>query len=251
MGQTMPNPLILNAEQEHTRLRLAVVLLLGLTFILLFTLIRALLQTGPETLASFSLTLACLLATPLALGIVWGIEQWLKRVWPSGYRLVLDEAGLVVEQPEREAVRFARGEGVNYLGWFFKLRGYKRGGRERRAPESWCCLACQVQQADQILIVYAYAPAKQAEAIAQTYAGPFRFHAITPADVYGQKGLAGRLQAPTRPESFPAQILSGKDGRYWLAEQRRWREGLELPPKEFSLFLNYLQSGLLPVAGSQ
>ena len=250
MGQSTPAPRILNAEQEHARLRFAVVLLLGLSFVLLFSVIRAWLQTGSELLVSFSLSLSCLLATPLALGISWAAEQWLKRVWPSGYRFLLDEAVLVVEQPEAEPIRFTKGESLSHLAWYFSLRGYKRGGRERRVSENWFCLACQLRQAEQSVIVYTYAPAAETEQLRQKYADSRPFHKISPPEVYEQKGLAGRWQPPSRPESIPAQVLSGKNGRYWLAEQRRWREGLELPPKEFSLFLNYLQSGLLPVAGS-
>lgn len=243
MGQTLPSPLILHAEQEHARLRLTVVLLLCLIFALLFFLIRAGLRGASDTLASFGLPLACLLALPLSLALVWGIEQWLKRVWPSGYRLLLDEEGMVIEQPEADSVRFSKGENLNHLGWYFKLRGYKRGGRERRAPESWLCLACQLQQADRAVIVYTYAPSIRVEQITQAYADTFRFRQINPIEVYEQKGFTGRFQPPSRPESIPTQVLSGKDGRYWLAEQRRWREGLELPFIEFELFLDYLQGG--------
>jgi hypothetical protein len=242
MSQSASSPLILNAEQEHARLRLVIVLLIGLLFVLFFFLIGALLQRAPGMLASFSLPLTCLLSTVVALALAWFIEQRLKQVWTSGYRLLLDEAAIVVEQPESDPIHLNKGGTINHLAWYFKLSGYKRGGRERHVPEKWLCLACQLQQEERLLIVYAYIPPAKADELVQSFAGLFRFQKLNPAEVY-RTGLTSRLQPPGRPESIPAQVLSGKDGRYWLAEQRRWREGLELPPKEFMIFLDYLQSG--------
>ncbi|MBK8988772.1 MAG: hypothetical protein IPM39_22315 [Chloroflexi bacterium] len=242
MGLSTPSPIVLHAEQEHPRLRFAILALLLLIFALFFFLLRALFRLAPGDLPSFALVLACGLAAPLTLGIGWGIETWLKRVWPSGYNLVLNGRTIQVNQPELETLTFdlAAG-GILLMGWYFALRGYKRGGRERRVPDHWLCLACQLQQDDSRLICYTYAPPTLAENLFHNPAQPVQFYKINPVEVYGNT-LSNPFQAPERPKTIPTRILNSKDGRFWLAEQRRWTEGLELPLKEFEIFLHYLQT---------
>jgi hypothetical protein len=36
-------------------------------------------------------------------------------------------------------------------------------------------------------------------------------------------------------------LLRGKDGRFWLAEQRRWQQGIELTPDDFETFIDYVR----------
>ncbi|MGB4869834.1 MAG: hypothetical protein WBP47_07270 [Candidatus Promineifilaceae bacterium] len=241
MASSTPSPLILHAEQEHPRLQFVVVALLAAAYIGFFFLLRALIRLAPGDLPSFALSISCLFSAPLALAVAWGAEKWLKQMWPSGYNLVLTETTLQVNQPELEALNFQWAGNIDRMGWFFGLMGYKRGGQERRVPDSWLCLACQVQQDDSRLIVYTYASPDKAAAHLTPQAKPIRFNKINPVEVYGNT-LSNRFQPPSRPQSIPTHILNSKDGRFWLAEQRRWQEGLELPLKEFEIFLTYLQS---------
>jgi hypothetical protein len=233
-------PLVLHAEQEHARLRYTISLLLLVAFVLCFALLYLLIGLTPDPWPSYAVILSCLLSLPLTLVVMWLVEQQLKRVWHSGYQLVLDERGVAVIQPGREPFLLPWDNSLTPLAWYYHLRGYRQLGRERRVPDSWLCLACQLQGNDALVIVYAFAPPQKGAAyLAATSA--INFHQLRPAEVYQRSGLQ-RFQAAARPRSIPISVLSGKDGRYWLAEQRRWAEGLELPFKEFEIFLHYLQT---------
>ncbi|MCA9874692.1 MAG: hypothetical protein KC441_13575, partial [Anaerolineales bacterium] len=216
MSASTTTPQVLHAEQEHPRLRIFVVIALLVVYALCFFLLRALIQFAPGELPSFAISLSCLLSAPIALGVVWGFEKWLKSVWPSGYNLVLGDEQLQVNQPELEPLAFSWAAPVDLLGWYFSLRGYKRGGPERRVPDSWLCLACQVQQADTRLIVFTYAAPAKAEQYVEGLDSVLEFHKINPVEVYSQT-LSSRFQPPSRPHTIPAQVLTGKDGRFWLA----------------------------------
>lgn len=241
MSVSTTSPLVLHAEQEHPRLRWVVVLSLLIVYALSFFFLRAIIRFAPGDLPSFALSISCVLSVPVALGVAWGLEKWLKKIWPSGYNLVLADAAFQVNQPEFEPLTFDWTGNVDLLGWCFSLRGYKRGGPERRVPDSWLCLACQVQQDDSRLIVFTYAAENKTSPYLVASSAPVKFHKINPVEVYGNT-LSNRFQPPSRPETIPTHVLNSKDGRFWLAEQRRWREGLELPFKEFEVFLNYLRN---------
>jgi hypothetical protein len=117
--------------------------------------------------------------------------------------------------------------------WFFRLRGYARGGKERRMPASWLCLACQLQQGEVKLILFTFMPPARAQALLSD------FHEIKPAEVY-TRSVKDRLVAPSRP-TVPAATLAGKEGRYWLAERNRWQEGAELTAADFETFIQAIK----------
>ncbi len=239
MVASTTSPLVLHAEQEHPLLRYAVSLALLVVFALCFCLFYLLIRQAPGNWPSYALTFACLPSLPLTLAVVWVIEGWLKRVWPSGYQLTLDGRGVHVARPGQEPAQLPWASHTSPTAWYFPLRGYKQSGRERRVPDKWMCLACQLQYDEERVIIYTYCPPEKV----QTYldaTSPIRFHRLDPAEVY-ERSVWRRFQPPDRPNAIPAKVLSGKDGRFWLAEQRRWTEGLELPVKEFTLFLDYLQ----------
>lgn len=237
MTQLATLPQTLHAEQEHPRLRVAVVVALLALYALAFSLFNFLIRQLPGDIASFALPLSCVLAALTAVAMTWLVERWLKRIWLSGYSLTLNPDSLIVRQPAADDVVFMMNGSLSTLAWTFKLAGYKRGGRERRVPENWHCLCCQVQQEDSRLIAYAFAaPGRTA---VYTPHHPLRFQKINTVEVYETPGF-GRFSPPSRPDKIPADVLSGKDGRYWLAEQRRWREGLELTLEDFETFLQYL-----------
>ncbi|MCZ7668536.1 MAG: hypothetical protein M5U34_15775 [Chloroflexi bacterium] len=63
----------------------------------------------------------------------------MKTVWHSGYQVTLSAEKLRVQQPLGEDIEIVRGNNVAVLAWYFKLVGYKRGGRERRVAKDWLC----------------------------------------------------------------------------------------------------------------
>ena len=239
MIRTDAAPITLYAEQEHTGIRAVVVLSMALSYIICFWLINSLSQLLPERITSFSVALACIMAAPLAIGISWLLEKWLKRIWHSGYSITLLDENIRVSQPEFDEIDFDLALNFVNLNWYFKLIGYKRGGRERRVPEKWLCLCCQVQQDARRLLVYTFAPPQKTAVYENNHL--LKFEKLNPVDVYSSH-LKNRFTPPSRPNKLPPEIISGKNGRYWLAEQRRWTEGLELTFADFETFLAYLQT---------
>lgn len=239
MTQTQTTPITIYAEQEHSGIRAMVVISMAVSYFFCFWLINVLGQLLPERLASLGFVIACLLAIPLAIGITWLLEKWLKRVWHSGYSLILKGNGFQVSQPDVDNLDFDFVGNYLNLNWFFKLAGYKRGGRERRVPDKWLCLCCQIQQDENRIIVYTFAPPKKTAVYQSDH--PLNFRKLNPTDIYETGGI-GRFSPPSRPNKLPPEVISGKNGRYWLAEQRRWQEGLELTFNDFETFMNYLQT---------
>ena len=116
--------------------------------------------------------------------------------------------------------------------WYFRLSGYPRGGRERRVSEKWLCLCTELQQDEERLSTFAFISPEDAAAwTSPTNGKSATFHIIDPGEVY-DKGVRSRFGPPSRP-NVPTSLLHAKDGRYWLAERRRWEVGIELTPQDF------------------
>ncbi len=240
---------ILHADPEHGGLRFAIFLVLLLGLIVSFVIIQLLLSllAVNTILIEFATVLSCAGAIILALGFAWVAELYLKRIWHSGNVLLLGDSELGYQKgkqnPEadsegHEAFNIEWSKHVNLTRWYFELTGYPRGGRERRVSSKWLCLACQLQQDDARLIVYGYLPPEQADVWVENKQLAEPFHPISLAELYAAVEKKGR-GAATRP-SVPSSMLTGSDGRYWLAEQKRWQEGIELAPKELEIFLAYM-----------
>lgn len=242
MSATAPTRIILHADQEHSGIRMTIFLALFAGLLVGFLLVRWLLRAvAPPAVQDYAIFLSCAGAVPLALLFIWGLEKLLKRVWHSGLSLVLDGRGLAVhdrrdERPMADPQTpptFLWSANLGQLAWYFRLSGYPRGGRERRAPAKWLCLAVELQQDDARLSVFAIMPpAAAARWIDDPRQG---FRLINAADVY-EKSARSRLGPPTRP-TIPNRLLQSKDARYWLAERRRWEYGIELSPADFATLL--------------
>ncbi len=234
-------PITLHADREHDGLRTAVIFALIALFFVSYWLVNALL--GLEALAAvrdYAVSVSCVLGLVIALGATAVIENMLKRHWPSGRSITLDDAGILAQFRRQNPLRFRFDGSMTRLNWTFKLSGYRRGGREKRLSSKWVCLACQVQQDGQRLVVYSYMPPRKA-AVWLDEDAPEKFQCINQADV-ADKSFSARVKMPTRPE-VTNEMLTGKDGRYWLAERNRWDNGLELTHEDFATFMQFLAGG--------
>lgn len=239
MTSTDTSPVVLHADQEHTGLRSAILVILVFAIFLSFILVRLVLRAfvpDSEYIGLFS----CISALPLALGAVWLAEQILKHVWHSGRKLTIDEQGIRVFAPGLEENTFQWSDSLTHLCWAFRLEGYPRGGHERRAPKKWLCLSCQLQQEENRLIVFTFLSPKRAKELLGEDEERPHFHQLNLSDVYDNTFRA-RIGPPVRP-NIPTDILAGRDGKYWLAERRRWSEGFELVSGDFETFLDSILS---------
>ncbi|MBX7254279.1 MAG: hypothetical protein K1X50_20030 [Candidatus Promineofilum sp.] len=256
MSANAPRPILLHADQEHSGLRLAVFLglfaglLLGFGVVLL-----ALNAFAPPAIRDYRYFLSCVGAFPVALLLIWGLERLLKRVWHSGLSLELTPYGIVVHDqlgakgqvpgsreersslapnPYPLAPTLSWSAHFTQLNWYFRVSGYPRAGRERRVANKWLCLGTELNQDGTRLNVFTFMPPERAAAWIDNPRAAF--HRLNPADVYETSPRA-RLGPPGRP-TIPNQVLHSKDGRYWLAERRRWEQGMELTPADFTTFMD-------------
>jgi hypothetical protein len=236
MNTPNSSPVVLNADTEHSGLRLAVLASFFVSFVLVFLILAAILRSFSGTLISdFYFALSCAGGVILAIGAAGLAEYIAKRRWSSGRSLTLNDGGLVaiVEPPEK--LQFSWDGHNSVVRWYTRLRGYRRGGRERRVSADWLCVACQLQQDESRVIVFAYMPEDQAQSLMEDK----RFQELRPGDFYKTNLFRRWFTPPSRPD-IPTKVLVGKKGHFWLAERRRWNEGLELDIEDFFVLLDEL-----------
>ena len=119
---------------------------------------------------------------------------------------------------------------------YFRLSGYPRGGRERRVSDKWLCVCTELQQDDNRVNTFAFMPPEMAAPLIAPTTGRTSFHILNPAEIY-TSDLRSRFGPPARP-TIPTTLLHSKDGRYWLAERRRWEIGIELTAADFMTIMN-------------
>ena len=245
------SPKVLHADPEHGGLRFVVFLVLVINLIVGFLLIQLLLYilAGDTRLIEFATAISCICSIPLALGIAWLLERILKREWHSGKSLTLEDATLTYtpqkaksrgNEEDESQISIEWSKRVNILYWYFSLSGYPRAGRERRVSNKWLGLACQLQQDDSRLTVFCYLSPMHAKTWIENEDLSEPFVKISLADAYTQAGQNKRSAASTRP-IIDTSLLTSPEGRYWIAEQKRWRYGLELNPIDFDTFIDYVE----------
>ena len=268
MSANARNPVILHADQEHSGLRLVIFAALFVGLILGFFLLGWLIDAlAPQSVKDYATFLSCVGAVPVALLLIWGLEKLLKRVWRSGLSLELNQWGIVVHDrreagasqesatalssslapgpsPVEPALRWDAN--FSQINWYFRLSGYPRAGQERRAPAKWLCLATELHQDGARLNVFTLMSPERAAAFIDN--PRLAFQRLNPAELYDRSART-RIGPPSRP-ALPNTVLHSKDGRYWLAERRRWEYGVELTPDDFTTLMTYAQAHTRP-AGAE
>jgi hypothetical protein len=237
---------ILYANPEHGGIRIAVIVTIAGGLIGGYVLIRFLIGwlADDTLLEEFATVISCTGAIPIALGFAWVVEAYLKKTWSSGLEIELGDDALCFEGGRNENggkdVRtFELDQRINLTNWYFSLQGYSRAGRERRVSDKWYCLANQIQQDGERLITFSFFPPDKAQEWIENRDLADPFHKISLSQLYKESG-SRRWSGPTRPGEIPSAMLAGPDGRYWIAERRRWDEGLELTEADFSALMTYL-----------
>ena len=231
MSTSTSSQTVFHLDQEHSGVRYAVILILLLSFTGAFAAVSFLLRAFVPTLNTTAI-LSCLAAIPISL-LISAVGEWLlKRSWHSGRMLMVDDERITLQLPETADREIYRRKTVNTLWWHLPLAGYARGGRERRIPAKWYCMAGQLQQDETRIVVYSYATPERR----QRWVASFEFAKLSPDDVY-KTSFSSRLGAPNRPD-IPPDVIAGRHGRFWLGERNRWREGVELTQDDFEQLLN-------------
>lgn len=233
-----PNEIVLHADKEHGGIQLAVLLIMLAATIVTFLLIDSLLLIpllDGQSWDDYRPFLRLVLSIVIGLALGGAGENLLKRTWGSGRQICLSAGGLTVKEKGRQAEQIGWDKRMNVLRWHYPLRGYARGGRERRVPSSHSLFACRLLQDDCSVVIYSYLPPRQEEMM------PGRAH-FSQLDIteLSSSNMLKRFSPPERPSISPA-LLSSKHGQFWTAEKARWTEGFELDPTDFAALLNELE----------
>ncbi|MBN1287325.1 MAG: hypothetical protein JXB47_18135 [Anaerolineae bacterium] len=146
----------------------------------------------------------------ISLGAAWGVERLAKRYWPSGRRLIIDDAGVVLHERNGSTTRLNWDQHVNVLSWRFTVPP-----RRGRVPKGWKCLACQLVQDEISMIFYTFMKPDDAEALPAHHA----FMLLAPRKELQESG---------------GLLKSGIQARLHTAEQLRWEFGAEMIPGDFA-----------------
>lgn len=91
-------------------------------------------------------------AVALAAGFSWLVERALRRIWPSGRTITVDDGQVHLrERSGDDAVVRWNGD-VEVLSWCFVVNT-----RRAWVPRGWYCVALRIKQGDQLIIPYALA----------------------------------------------------------------------------------------------
>jgi hypothetical protein len=222
--------IVIQADKEHGGIQFTVPLIMLVGGILVYLVVDSWLLhplLGGGDYDSFRPFLRIVLSIILGVAIGGVAESIMKRTWVSGRQLTVDPDGLTIEDKDLTPAQIDWDKRVNLLCWKYPLRGYPRGGRERRVPGNYYLLACRLLQDDSVVVAYCFADSKEVDQVP----GHTGFVGIDMAELYG-KGPLGRFSQPVRP-TIPAHLLSGRQGQVWAAEKQRWSNGFELDPDDF------------------
>ncbi|MFN2190086.1 MAG: hypothetical protein ACK2T3_15075 [Candidatus Promineifilaceae bacterium] len=226
----------LNADPEHGGVRFAVIAALIVAFIACFALLATIIRSFQDSIISdFWVSLSCAGALPLAIGAAGLSEYFAKRYWLSGRSISLSSEGMLVADNPGAEVFYDWNGFMALTKWYFQLSGYRRGGRERRIPSKWYCLCCQVQQDEHRFVAYTYSPKEKAESFLEGS----RVEELRPGEFESSSLFRRWFSPPNRPE-IPTKILAGKQGHFWLAEKRRWSQGMEFETSDFQALIDEL-----------
>lgn len=165
---------------------------------------------------------ACLVLPLDALAFVGGslaLDRLFKRWLPSRRSAALSEQALVVTDRRRSPARIARIDWertVNVNSWRFVVR------RRTRVPKGWYCMALQLLQDDEELILYTFMSPQEAEQV---------------------PGYASFTRLRPRKETLSSTDLSAaaEQRRLLQLEDQRWQDGAEIGADDFRAVLALLR----------
>lgn len=235
MSQVATAPKVLYGDQQHGGLRVAVVVIMLVATLLGFPLVLNALRRLPEGgIRDFAFVLSCTGALVLGVAAAALGEYWLKRTWRSGRSLLIGGHLLEVREADQDPVRLDLSQRFVLTTWQFTMTNFPRAGRERQIQKGWLCLACQLQQESHRIVAFTFLAPQRAGSLFEVRP----FHELHLGQIYPRRAFSDRLVAPGRPIIPSHMLADARHGPFWLAEQRRWTEGMELTPADFELLLN-------------
>lgn len=208
------NELVIHVDQEHTGLRLVVMLI----FIVLLCLTYFVVQS----VVSFNnFNLLAILAGVLVAGVGVAIaERQLKRHWHSGKTIQLTPTSLRLMQKELTIVELllTLEPQTKVHFWGFQVKSHAR------VPKGWYVLAAGVKRGEAFLSTFCIMSPKEFN----TYPATDRFIIL-------ESGKSTNKALKAKPLSAEQLLLH-------QLERMRWNTGVEMTPSDFRQFVETLQS---------
>ena len=210
-GRTLP------ADRFHTGVRLTSMVLWFLTIVVVYFLLRLIVETLLGPVVGIGTLLLIVLAVLAAQPLAYVAERQLMQRWPSGRAMQL-ESGALVWRDKTASLRLDLRDTVNYWRWRFVIKR-RRGGRVR---SGYHLFALRLVQGDNVVSVYTFLSPAAAEALS----AKCTFYELR------------------RPSEQGKLALGGRDALYIAAEHTRWESGAELEPADFQAVLDHLRTHL-------
>lgn len=212
-----PTRRVFAVDAEHGRLRLAVVVVFGLSAVAGYLLINGLLPSDGLNI------LALLGGFVVAYGVTALFERTLKQRWPSGRAVEVDNDGVRLMQHGKVQAAVSADKPTMTLLWRFQTK------RRSRVPKGWYLLACALEQDDAHISVY-------------TLMSPDQFKKLDRAERFKQ------LKAKTDTNATTSRgrddlLLAGEQRRLLQAENQRWQDGAEMSVDDFTAYLDAISTG--------
>lgn len=204
-------------DSEHGALRSAIFGLFFVIWVIGYLVVSALIPAeGLNIIAGIAgFGLAALLVSLV-------IEPYLRKRWPSGRTLQMDDQTIQLVKGEKTQKTIHTQEPMSILLWNFKIKQ-----KRNRVPSGWFVMACALEQDDNYLPVYTLASPEQAE----TLNAIARFVTL----ISDKENKAKNARQDTLR-------VAGEQRRLRLAETFRWTEGAELSCSDFEQFLTRLNN---------
>lgn len=203
-------------DSSHMGIRVAVLLTVFVGSILAyFVIVSPILRLfNTESLPVFCISTGASLV--IGMGMAWAAERGLRRIWPSGVWLRIEDERLATGDRggERAAIRWS--DRINILSWYFEIHT-----RRAPVPKGWYCMACHLLQDEQAISVYTFIKPVIAEELPQWPAF---------------ERLISQKRAAKRGEADLLNRIS-EQGQLRAAEQERWMTGREMQPDDFATLL--------------
>ncbi len=201
----------LPVDPEHGLLRLAVMFTFIISGIGSYILLNVVFSRIP-----FINLIAIGGAVVIAMLTTRGIENGLKRRWPSGRFFEIAGDKLRLGAGERVTREIDGAQHVNVLAWRFIIT------KRTRVAKGWYVVALALMQDDLYLPLY-------------TFMSPEDFNALKLAEHFVSL-------APSKSPEQGDLRLAGQQRRLRTAEYARWNEGAELSKSDFNAVLAAMQS---------
>lgn len=211
-NQALPRTIPVDAE--HSGLRVAVVIVFLLAALAGYIALNVIISSEGINL------IAILGSFLIAYGITALVERILKKRWPSGREVQIDENGVRMVRKGAVQQEIRANAPAATLMWHFQTK------RRSRVPKGWHVLACALEQDERYLSVY-------------TFMSPNQFKDFEHAARFT------RLQARSKTNDRKGGgcddlLLAGEQRRLLQAENERWQTGAEMTIDDFQAYLDAL-----------